>query len=684
MTAVPFSDLPLSDDRSWTRLLYVRVPRAAIYAYVIGLSLLYVFVYVHMPLTVYAAAPHDDGLSIKLGRYLSEWHWLGPYDQFTLMKGPGYPAFLAAANWLGLSVSLAHALFHCVAVTFFTSATHRFIRSPLISALLFLLLLWHPFLLILLRVFRDAIYGGQVLIFLAALMLALFDAPDARRRTAYSLLAGGALGWCWLTREEGVWLLPGIMVLIATAALYAHSMRRYRGLIVTLLVTAAAFVGTQAAFALGNRIVYQKFVGVDFKERNFLRTLKAIHSVRSGGTQRFVSVTRAARQRIYPFSPTFASLAFVFDVPADRGWPGLGCNSVPSTCGEIASGFFMWALRDAAEATGHYASPAKASAFFGAIADEIESACSSGALDCKPQLIAEMPPVEWAQFAQMPELFVTVLDQFLLLRPSLASQDSSGDEQVLGAALRFLNHPRHTKSMDMSAMSDRYVLSGWYLKSGGQWISPTVRDPNGTPISLDFERRPSPDLTAVDREAVAQRFILLVACSDACVLHLETPDGIRVEMRFAELRGHPPIVVPVGNGTFYIDSVEVNSREEKPTNSEKLAGRLREFVVRNYAFCFIPILSLGVAGFLVSTVLYWRNAVWNTCYVLALACWVFVFTRALMLVLISATSMYSLTGQYNGPAHDLMVAASMLSIAAAVQLFARRRPEESEGSNRAA
>src|SRR5215210_6932428 len=126
------------------RILYFDVPRPVAYGYLIALILAYVVVAVHTPVTLYPGAPHDDGLYMSLGQYLAEGKWLGPFDQFTLMKGPGYPAFLAVANWLGISVSLAHALLHCFAVTFFTVACHRFVKSSLLSGLMFALLLWQP------------------------------------------------------------------------------------------------------------------------------------------------------------------------------------------------------------------------------------------------------------------------------------------------------------------------------------------------------------------------------------------------------------------------------------------------------------------------------------------------------------------------------------------------------------
>src|SRR6266567_224094 len=179
---------------AWPRLMYSSVSRATIYAYVLSLSAVYVFVYVHTPLAIFFG-PHDDSLYVKLGSYLAEGQWLGPFDQYTLMKGPGYALFLALANWLSISVSLAHAVFHCVATGIFVAVCQRFIKSYLISAFHFALLLWHPLLLsvILLRIIRDAIYTDQVLIFLGFLILLLFCAPDIKRRVMFGIASGLAL-----------------------------------------------------------------------------------------------------------------------------------------------------------------------------------------------------------------------------------------------------------------------------------------------------------------------------------------------------------------------------------------------------------------------------------------------------------------------------------------------------------
>ena len=171
------------------------------------------------------------------------------------------------------------------------------------------------------------------------------------------------------------------------------------------------FAGVQISYSAMNYYVYGKFVGVDFKEGNFQAALRALQSVRSGGIRDFVAITQSARKRIYKVSPNFASLKQYFDGEESDGWRDITCKVYPSACGEIAAGWYVWALRDAAAATGHYISPKEASAFFRQISRELNAACKDGRLECQPQLISFMPPVSWQQLMrEMPQRYLAAAD----------------------------------------------------------------------------------------------------------------------------------------------------------------------------------------------------------------------------------------------------------------------------------
>ena len=80
------------------------------------MSAAYVVFCAYTPITFVSNANLDDALFIAHAQLLSQGHWLGPFSQFTLMKGPGYSAFLASAAWSGLPVTAAEAIFNGMAV----------------------------------------------------------------------------------------------------------------------------------------------------------------------------------------------------------------------------------------------------------------------------------------------------------------------------------------------------------------------------------------------------------------------------------------------------------------------------------------------------------------------------------------------------------------------------------------
>ena len=654
------------------RFVYFTAPPWFVYSYLGVLSLAYVIVIVHTPITIVPGMPHDDGLFMRLGRSLAEGHWLGPYNQFTLMKGPGYPAFLAVANWLGISVSFAHALSYCAAVLFFVRAAHRFIKSQLLSGLLFTMLLWQllPTIPEMDRILREQISGTLTIALFAAAIATFFLARSRGSRIQFAALTGFLLSWFWLTRAEGAWILPGAILLVGAAAFRDFRLYRLRRLGEALITIVCVFVLIQIGFCTVNLVAYGKFVGVDFNEANYQRALRAIDSVRSGGIKPFISVTQPARQAIYNVSPSFASLRSYFEGPAAAGWEKFTCDAYPASCGkEIAAGWFVWALRDAASAAGHYASADEASAFFGAIADEIVAACDRRALTCKSQLIAEMPPVNWSDaFLRTPALYAQAFRDLVMLPQSLAFFPSGGDEAQLATALAFLNYPLEVPPIDSPSII--YSLTGWYYKSGSKWFRPTVRLPSGFAADIQFDRLASPDIQSAfnDPEASHQRFSIKTRCKNGCELKFESQDGEIVEKKLGEFR-RGSFSFDLGKGKVQIDNAIIGDYATSPRLMDVIARRFRLAVMRNYALLEVPVLLLGIFCFIAAALIYRRLSLMNISFIIAFCAWTLVLTRSSLVVLIAATSFNAMQFTYLWPAQVLLIIGAVFSFAAFLQLW---------------
>src|SRR5690606_5411877 len=96
------------------------------------------------PLQAIGGADHDDGMFTTLARHLLQGAWLGPYDSLTLVKGPGYPIFIAANFWLGLPLYLTQTLFYIASCAALTLAVRPFLPARWAAVLLFGILAFCP------------------------------------------------------------------------------------------------------------------------------------------------------------------------------------------------------------------------------------------------------------------------------------------------------------------------------------------------------------------------------------------------------------------------------------------------------------------------------------------------------------------------------------------------------------
>jgi hypothetical protein len=261
------------------------------------------------------------------------------------------------------------------------------------------------------------------------------------------------------------------------------------------------------------------------------------------------------------------------------------------------------------------------------------------------------------------------LDLLLLLNPPLQLNPSEGTEAALNSALHFLNYPKHTAPRDMPAGLGSYALRGWYYRAGGEWVSIEVKGADGDHAWFDVKRNASPDIAAHfnDQGAVAQRFLISTKCSADCTLVLTAQPGDRLEMELGKLHKGE---MALGDGRVFVDDIEFAADPAYvATRADRLSEQIRVLILENYQWISLPVMLLGALSFVVAGLLYWRLAPWNVCYLLALVMWVLVLSRVALLMLIAATAMAALNAAYMTPAYFALIAASVTSMAACLQLY---------------
>jgi hypothetical protein len=223
-----------------------------------------------------------------------------------------------------------------------------------------------------------------------------FLLPSRRRWLGLVL---GLIGGCyWLTREEGIWLLP-MLAVIALPWLHGvvGNLRAGRTALLKdaarcLLLPVLAFLLVVMVVNSINFAVYGVFRNNDLRSGPFPEAYGALTRIRHGEWQRYVVFPKESRLWAYNASPAARELAPYLDGDAGRAWietsrahpKPWGCAKDPANCNnEIPSWLFVWALRDAVSVAGHYRSAADADAYYTRLADEINAACDSQAIPCR-------------------------------------------------------------------------------------------------------------------------------------------------------------------------------------------------------------------------------------------------------------------------------------------------------------
>jgi hypothetical protein len=520
---------------------------------------------------IHTSLTHDSQLFLKLGLSIGSGHWLGDYNELTLIKGIGYPVFLAVGHLAGIPVNVFQAAFYFTACYFLSATVYDCIKSyALFWSLLAVLLLLPPMYDAgaSSNILREYFYSAVVVFFVTSLFRLLFFDPQLLSYASAAFL-GVSLAAVWLTREEGLWILPGFVVMLILAYITTErSALRYKA----ILFMSGMFVFALLVCLVGltNRIVYGRFSINETTEPPFQTALVALQRASYPYWKPYVAIPREARLRVYEVSSTFAELKNFFDpVNAPTPWQ-FGCGQLPETCGDIVGSLFPWALREAGKTVGAYTTANNAADFYARLAHEIQSGCNSQELRCASYLPPIIPPftVTPDQIFAFPKRVLRVLSYFTMLRRVNLEPDYSHiDGSMRDEVLEFLNYPPHLEPV----APIKITAMGWYYREGQEWFSI-----NGNPsiLSVTLVRDTSPDVAQHFSDPLAnqQRFRLEVGCQkEPCDITIEDGHGVRREI---SLTAQPPKAWHVGfeKGVLYVDSLSVSSGPssiaEGPSRSE--------------------------------------------------------------------------------------------------------------------
>lgn len=619
-------------------------------------SVLYIFYVAHAPVQIYASSPHDDAMFWTHAYSIVSGQWLGQFSQMTLPKGVGYPLFLAFVSVTGVSVSVLLAIVQLLAAFSMSKALIAWGLNHWLSWIAFIFANAQSA-LITVRPTRDYFYASLVILFISGLMLILKEKP-LRYHTA--IFFGLAAGFLFITREEGAWVAPAILLLLVAAFLKfrnfkAYLLRRWRIFLVYLSSTLIVIFGVSAI----NFASYGTFTTQDFTVGSYPRVFETLQSVQFEKEIRHVAVPEKTRDELYKLSPAFGELQEYFEGPG-MGWTEHSCNFSSEKCGEYGTGWFLWALRDAVASRGYYENPALADAYYSRLQTELNELCSSKKLNCVSKNFGLIPKLSNQDIIDFPNVLNEAIGLLIYKDYGVYSSGYSvGDAQVLYLIKSFLGSPRTAPT----ELESRNLASGWIYPGKPELVQIACE---GVPLNSNLTKLKSPDLVLAfkDPEATDQRFKFSFNSNDVCTLQLEKSPETRIELK--DLKNGPN---QLGNSKVFIDYLVLDS-----TSRAFEVFNLTKTTITDWLEIVNPVMLFGGSALWVLLLLiaiFKRDRSPSVWYVGAL--WFVTLGRVILIAYVATTSFPAVFETYILPAYFALPFAAVATLGLAFDTFSRMK-----------
>ncbi|MBW4554984.1 MAG: hypothetical protein KME59_03425 [Trichormus sp. ATA11-4-KO1] len=423
----------------------------------------------HLPI-VASYGGHDNLRYVQMAWEIFDFQAPFNYDQYTLMRQPGYAFFICFSYILGFSLRFSQELLYIVSGFFLAWSFYHYYKNKFI---VFVFLILHIFLPASFFQNRETVQESLYLpltLFIISCLIHLLNQPFISKFfLLWSLNLGLGFAWFYNTRPEGILIIPTIVILYIQLLINAFKSHLNQRTVWKYLQFSVLFVCIPVIFitlfiSLTNYIKFGIFAVDDFKSPGIKAAYAQITNVKHETWKRFVPVPEETRFKIYNVSPSFKRLStYLEQEHLGKQWFIPGCQTV-SVCDDYAGGWFIWALRDAVAYTGQYKSAPETEAFYQQIASEIKSACISGKLSCNntiltlPALSIEVRNEYVKPFLEsFRNITQRLINEILILNLSNGEQDLSHRKQFYEKITRESSNFIGNRNFAVNQLKDKFI-----------------------------------------------------------------------------------------------------------------------------------------------------------------------------------------------------------------------------------
>lgn len=436
-------------------------------------------------------APLDQLRYAEMAQALIDGHWLGDYTQNTLIREPGYPLWLWALDTcggiparLGIEVLLAGSAL-VLALSLWRAGLPQWL-----ALLSFVYVAFEPHSFALdTQLLSDTLYA-PVLVLVIGTSIHLCLTAGSSKRFRLGVLLGGALAMLWHTRPESLLMVTylGCLGIILWKRCRDKGCSVYQAshTLVLLFLTILAPVGAAALLIRSlNYLNYGTFVTNELLEPGFVAAQRALLQINVGSPRRYVAIPFAARELGYSVSPTLRRLQPTLETRLKPALAQAACESF-SICDDIPTGWFVFALRDAAAVAGYHRSGALAARFYEQVAEELNDACRQGRVLCR-WLPAPYFQVAWLR--EIPHSILSIAER--IAHPDSERFQSEPEDLPLAAKATFDRVAHRRASL---VPGGTFRLTGWVFDTRGAVSQVRLEGPDDRVLFTTEQFLPRPDV----------------------------------------------------------------------------------------------------------------------------------------------------------------------------------------------
>jgi len=624
--------------------------------------------------TLPANAPHDASNYIEHAKTILLGKWFGPYDSMALIKLPFFPLYIAAAQQFGLPLTLANELFFAFSCIVACVAIRPLFTRGWALGAVFLIVYFNPLTFATLAwvAYRSDVNDSLTLLCFAcalALLARFKERPAIVLPWLFAL--GFSIAAFWLNREEAVWLVPCLVVIVGAYFWYATHDRKHQrtaramALGIPVLIVVAAVNGIMAI----NGAFYGWPTAVEQQAPEFVSAYTSLARIVPTQSIFRVPVPRSAREIAYRVSPAAHELQRSLEGRRGNDWANTSCATW-NVCGDIGGGWFIWAFRDSVANAGHYSSAPAARAFYVQLAAEIDRACDSGQIACTRKSATLLAPIDPAKIpaiiadagtaiGALSTLTIFSLDHWPIVRPAPQLLD---DYQFVAGSI---------------AAEPVAVYNGWFTH--GALKSIAVKDASGAVAVSTILFKPSPDIFAAlsgdhgsrSGDLSLARFEIATACATNCDLVFVNDHNVTSSV---------PLASTQVNGPDFIYHLDVVSSEGPLAADQPFKNGVLQKIEHLYAALLPWLMALAVVIAIVRIVrrIQKRSPFTTLATVLTTSATIAVALLSLILAIVDTFDFPGITPEYLGSVVPLVLFAVAVSVVSegrlAARYLARRSP----------